>query len=49
MRLKTIEELFKLPLPIILILIGLAMLDGKLKLIVEDELNNELGSKEFDA
>ena len=47
MGLKTIEKLFRLPLPIILILVGLAMLDGKLSLIVEDDLNDGMDGEKF--
>ncbi len=43
MKTKTIEELFGLPLPLILILLGLAMLDGKIKFVFDgnsDENSN---------
>lgn len=37
MKTKTIEELFGLPLPLILILLGLAMLDEKIKFVVDGD------------
>jgi hypothetical protein len=49
MKVKAIEELLKLPLPILLILIGLMMLDGKMKLVVDGDFESELDKKEFDA
>jgi hypothetical protein len=47
MKVKAIEELLKLPLPILLILIGLMMLDGRMKLVVDGDFESELDKKEF--
>ncbi len=49
MGLKRIEKLFMLPLPILLILIGLMMLDGEIRLVVEGDFEDKVDKKEFDA
>ncbi|CUU09229.1 hypothetical protein JGI3_00011 [Candidatus Kryptobacter tengchongensis] len=46
---NVIKTLFGLPIPIILILLGVAMLDGEIKIIeIEDEVV-DTGKKECDA
>ena len=37
MKTKAIEDLFGLPLPFILIILGLMMLDDKIKFIAEED------------